>query len=136
EISMRTPCARSFTIRPVRSSWSVMARRSCISTCTVTNGKLPIFKIGIRSMSFLRFGCRRLRNAGAGALQRHQKGIRERRLGDDLAQIDAKMHNRLGDLRSDSTDNAISAHEPRGGDSLQEMLGDQRVYRRHSGDVD
>ncbi len=46
------------------------------------------------------------------------------------------MHDGLRDLRANAADDAVRAHQARGGDRLQQMLRDQRVDRRHAGDVD
>ena len=51
-------------------------------------------------------------------------------------QLDAEMHHGLRDLRPDAADDAVGAHQPRGGDGLQQMLGGQRIDRGHAGDVD
>ncbi|CAM2160733.1 hypothetical protein PT2222_80317 [Paraburkholderia tropica] len=72
----------------------------------------------------------------AGALQRDREGVGERGFGGDVAQIDAQMHDGLRNLRTDAADDAVRAHQARGGDGLEQMLGDQRVDGRHAGDVD
>ena len=36
----------------------------------------------------------------------------------------------------DAADDAVRAHQPRRGDRLQQVLGDERVHGRHAGDVD
>ena len=41
-----------------------------------------------------------------------------------------------GDLRADAADDALGAHEPRGGDGLEQVLRHQRIHRGHAGDVD
>jgi hypothetical protein len=46
------------------------------------------------------------------------------------------VHDGLRDLRADAADDALGAHEARRRDSLQEMLGNQRVHGGHAGDVD
>ena len=46
------------------------------------------------------------------------------------------MDHRLRDLRADARDNAIRAHQPRGGHGLEQVLGNQGVHGRHAGDVD
>ena len=70
------------------------------------------------------------------AAQRHRKRVGERRLRDDVLKIDAEVHDRLRDLRTDAADDAVGAHQPRGGDRLEQVLRDERVHRRHAGDVD
>jgi hypothetical protein len=59
-----------------------------------------------------------------------------RRLRHDVAQLDAKVDDGLRDLRADAADNAISTHQPRRGDGLQEVLSGQRVNRGNTGDID
>ena len=39
------------------------------------------------------------------------QGVREVRLGDDVAELDAQRDNRLGDLRPDPGDDALRAHQ-------------------------
>ena len=53
-----------------------------------------------------------------------------------VAEIDAEVDDRLRDLRPDAADDAVGAHQPRRRDRLQQVLRDQRVDRRHAGDVD
>ena len=71
----------------------------------------------------------------ADALQRQLQGIGKRRLGNDV-ELDAEVDHRLGDLRTDAADHAVGAHQPGGGDRLEQMLGHQGVDGRHAGDVD
>ena len=80
-------------------------------------------------------GCARLSVAPV-RLQRDGKGVRQRCLGDDVGQIDAEVNDRLGDLRTDPADDAVGAHEPRGGHCFQKMLSDQGVHRGYTGDID
>ena len=72
----------------------------------------------------------------AAALQRDRERVRQRRLGDHVVQLDAEVDDRLGDLRADAADDAVGAHQPRGGDGLEQVLRGERVDRRHAGDVD
>src|SRR5499425_1346349 len=136
EMSMRTARARALTMRSARSSCNVMARRSCMSTCTVTRRYSPILRIGMRSTTA---SGRALRGTGDGkatSLQRHRKRAGQRGLARHVTQLHAQVHDCLRDLGTDSADQAVRAHEPGRGDRLQEVLGDQRVHRGHPGDVD
>ena len=62
--------------------------------------------------------CRPAVDASAGSLQREDESLGERRLRRNLAQIDAQMDDGLRDLRSDTADNTIRAHQPCRGDGL------------------
>ena len=73
-----------------------------------------------------------LPNAGPGALQGHQEGIRERRLRDHVAEIDPEMDDSLCNLGSYPADNAIGAHEARRRYCFEEVLRDQSVNGRYS----
>ena len=53
-----------------------------------------------------------------------------------VAEVHAQVDDRLRDLRADAADDAVGPHQPGGRDRLQQVLGDQRVHRRHAGDVD
>jgi hypothetical protein len=46
------------------------------------------------------------------------------------------MYHCLGDLRADAADDAVGAHEPSGGDSFEEVLGDECVDGWNAGNVD
>src|SRR5262249_50839514 len=70
------------------------------------------------------------------ALEGDLEGIGERRLRGDGIEIHAQMDDGLSDLRADATDDAVSTHQPCGGDRLQQMLCDERVNRRHACDVE
>ena len=50
EMSMSTPFAPLAPTMRVRSSWSVMASRSCMSTWMVTRRNGPILRMGILSI--------------------------------------------------------------------------------------
>src|SRR5918994_4947636 len=103
-----------------------------MSTWIDTSRNSPILRIGIRSTSdFLsRPRCGRgsllrpvlTHNAEADARESDRERIRQCRLRCDRVQIDAKMHDRLCDLRSDAADDAIGAHQPGGGDGFEQML--------------
>src|SRR5687767_10504665 len=136
EMSMRTPRAWCLTMLAVRSSCSVMASRSCMSTWMETSRNSPILMMGMRSTSAM---LRRWANAAnrlAGALQGDGEGGGERRLRGHRLQLHAQMHDRLRDLRPDAADETVGPHQPRGGNRLQKMLGHERVDRRHARDVD
>ncbi len=47
-----------------------------------------------------------------------------------------EMHDGLGDLRADAADDAIGTHQPGRRNGLDQVLRDQRVDRRHAGNVD
>src|SRR5262249_12491189 len=118
EMSIRTPCARVAVIRSVRSSCSDIASWSCMSTWMETSRQSPILRIGMRSTSCSGGGGDRETAAVEGDRER----IRERGLRDHALEVDPEMHDRLRDLRADTADDALRAHEPRGGDGLQQML--------------
>ena len=138
EMSISTPRrARSRRCASVRSSCSVIARRSCMSTWMVTRRQLPILRIGMRSMTRRqrrRWPCCTVEPARVERDRRSASG--ERRLGDDVREVDAEVDDRLRDLRPDAADDALGAHQARRRDGLQEMLRHQRVDGRHAGDVD
>src|SRR5262245_18111704 len=135
EMSMRTARARALTMRSARSSCSVMASRSCMSTCTVTRRYSPILRIGMRSMAASGRALRRAGDGEAVALQRHGEGAGQRGLARHVAQLHSQVHDGLRDLRTDPADQAVRSHESGRGHRLQEMLGDQGVHRGHARDV-
>src|SRR3954470_16188220 len=130
EISMRTPRAEVLLMRSDRSSCSVMASWSCMSTWMVTRRKAPIWRMGMRSTSV------RLRDGKTRTLQCERERIRKIRLRHDALQVEAEMHDGLRDLRTHAADDGIGTHEADGRHGLQQMLGDQGVDGRHAGDVD
>ena len=122
----------------VRSSCSVSASRSCMSTWIVTSRQSPILQnrnAFHRHALSARRSARRDRRAPVrfSATANASASVA---LVDDVAEIDAEMHDRLRDLRPDAADDAVGAHQPRRRHGLQQMLRDQRVDRRHAGDVD
>src|SRR5262245_51924034 len=135
EMSISTPRARVSAMRAVRSSCSVMARRSCMSTWMLTRRQSPILRIGMRSIASSR---------GRGTLSEGQPGLREcdgeriaeARLDDHVLQIDPEVHDGLCDLRADPADDALGAHQAGRRDGLQQVLGHQRVHCGDAGDVD
>src|SRR5262245_11789844 len=134
EMSIRTPRARVSAMRAVRSSWRVIARRSCMSTWMLTRRQSPILRIGMRSIEPSAGGPRS--DPQPRPPQRNREGACERRLGDHVPQLDPEVDHRLRDLRPDAADDALRANEPGRGHGLEEMLGHQGVDRRHPGDVD
>src|SRR5665213_349231 len=145
EMSISTPLAPWATILAVKSSSSAVASWSCISTWTVTSSASPNFNIGMRSISadpvvveafpVVGGGALELGYGPSGPAQRDLKGIRQRRLADDV-ELDAEMNHGLGDLRTDAADDAIGAHEARRRRRFQKMLRRQGIDRRHAGNVD
>ena len=139
EMSIITPRARSCTMRCVRSSCSAIASRSCMSTWIDTSRQSPIFRIGI-SLMLLRLPARPRvcavdHDLSGVRCSASAQRIRHGRLGNDV-QLQAEMHDGLGDLRPDAAEDAVGAHQPRRGNRLDQMLRDQRIDRRHAGDVD
>jgi len=61
--------------------------------------------------------------------------IGQRRLGGNPLQVDAQVHDGLGDLRADAADDAVGAHQADRRDSLEQVLRDQSVDGGHTGDV-
>src|SRR5262245_54173181 len=51
-------------------------------------------------------------------------------------QFDSEVNDGLGDLRTNSADNTVGAHQPRGGNCLEKMLRNLRVHGRHAGNVE
>src|SRR5690242_19798133 len=137
EMSISTPRARCWTICWVSSSWSPMTSLSCISTWMVTSRNSPILRMGIRSAGGLpsRTGSR-ARHGGADAPEGQDQRVGEGRLGRDAAEVDAQVDDGLGDLGTDPADDALRPHQAGRRHRLQEVLGHQRVDRRHPGDVD
>ena len=74
--------------------------------------------------------------AEAETAQRNRERIGERRLRDDILQVHAEVNDGLGNLRANAADDAIGAHQARGGDRLEQVLRHERIHRRHAGDVD
>src|SRR5687768_11668448 len=111
EMSISTPRAPTAAMRVVRSSWSVRASRSSMSTWMLTIRNSPILRMGMRSIGGALPPARLQHGAQlAGALEREQEGVGERGLGRHALQVDAEVHDRLGDLRSDAADDALGAH--------------------------
>src|SRR6185312_7042555 len=108
EMSIRTPRERSFEIFAVRSSCSVRASWSCMSTWIVTAETAPSSGSGCVPSAALP-GL--FLDLPAGALERDAKSVGERRLGDHLAEIHAQVHDGLRDLRPDAADDAVGAHQ-------------------------
>src|SRR3569833_2068278 len=135
EMSISTPLARSLTMRAVRSSCSVIASRSCISTWMVTSSRLPILNMKMRSIRSSLISIR-MRNRRARALQGNDESIRQSRLGDDILKVDSQIHEGLRNLRTNAADDAVRAHQARGSNGFQQMLRHQRIDRRHAGDID
>src|SRR5688500_759652 len=98
----------------------------------VTSRVRPIRKIGIRSTSLLR--CVR-RDRAPRALQGDRQGISQGRLRRNSLQVYAEVHDRLGDLWAHAADDAVGTHESDGGHCFQQVLRDERIDRRYSGDV-
>src|SRR5690348_5445353 len=138
-MSISTPRAPVREIRSVRSSWRVSASWSCMSTWIVTRRNAPILRIGIRSStSGLRLAARhgRATDGQIEPLERRREGVGQRRLGGDVAQLDAQMHDGLGDLRANAADDAVGAHEARRGHRLEQVLRGEGVDGRDAGDVE
>jgi len=76
------------------------------------------------------------RGGSSGALHRQGQRVGEVGLGRDVAEVHAQMDDGLGDLRPDSADDAFGAHEADRRHGLHEVLRNQRVHRRHPGDVE
>ncbi len=53
-----------------------------------------------------------------------------------VRQVDAEVNDRLRDLRTHAADDAIRAHQSGGSDRLKQVLGDDRVHGRDTGNVD
>src|SRR5258705_4165579 len=100
--------------------------RSCMSTWMLTSRLSLILRIGMRSM-WRDSVVGRARDRQAEAIERDREGVRQRRLGDHIGEIDAEMYDRLGDLRSDAADDALGAHQARSGNRLEQVLRDQRI---------
>lgn len=78
----------------------------------------------------------RIMNGRSGALQCHDKGISQRGFRHHVFQVDAEMDNSLRNLRANSADDAVSVHEACRSNRFQQVLGHQRIHRRHAGNVD
>ena len=46
------------------------------------------------------------------------------------------MHDGLRNLWANPADDAVRAHQSRGSNGLQQMLGHESIHRRHAGDID
>jgi hypothetical protein len=69
-------------------------------------------------------------------VKRERERVGERRLGGDVAELDAERHDRLRDLRPDAGDRALGPEQAGGADGLEQVLRDLGVHGRHAGDVD
>src|SRR5947209_3227891 len=146
EMSISTPWAPVSLMRLVRSSCRAIARRSCMSTWMVTSRNSPIRRIGIFStfllLFVLLFGCRlgflvlQLDKGDPGLSQRQSKRVRQGRLGGHVEEVNAQVDDRLRDLRANSADDAVRAHQPGRGHRFEEVLRDHGVDRGHARDVD
>jgi len=61
--------------------------------------------------------------------------VGQRRLGGDVAELDAERHDRLRHLRPDAADDALGPEQTRRAHRLEQMLGHLGVHRGHPGDV-
>ena len=109
-----------------------------MSTWIETSRQSPIFRIGISAIALVVPRClpaARSTMVLPRAVQGKPQRIRHGGLGNDV-QLQPEMHDGLGDLRPDAAEDAVGAHQPRGGDRLDQVLRDQRIHRGHAGDVD
>ena len=49
------------------------------------------------------------------------------------SQVETKLNDGLRNLRPDAADDAVGAHQAGSGNSPHEMLGNERINRRHAG---
>uniref|UniRef100_A0A1I7YBM1 PE-PGRS family protein n=1 Tax=Steinernema glaseri TaxID=37863 RepID=A0A1I7YBM1_9BILA len=131
EMSISTPLAEVALMRSDRSSCRVMASWSCMSTWMVTSRNSPICRIGMRSMASARLG-----DGQAQAMQGQLQGVGQVGLGHHALQVQAQVHDGLGDLRAYTADDAVGAHQADGGHGLEQVLGHQGIDGGHTGDVD
>ena len=75
-------------------------------------------------------------HAQSSTLQCYGEGGSQARLGRDIPQLYSEMHNCLCDLRPNTADQAICAHEASCGHSFQQVLSDERINRWYAGNVD
>ena len=74
--------------------------------------------MGIRSMVALVVA----HDRGADPRQRDHKSVGQGSLGGDVFEVDAEVDDGLGNLRADTADDAIGAHEARSSDGFEQML--------------
>src|SRR6187551_2671655 len=103
----------------------------------VTSSRSPILRMGMRSKTtpLLRL-VGLLDHAEARSVEGDGQRVSERGFRRHAPELDAEMDDRLGDLWTDATDDAVRAHEPYCGDGFDEMLRDQGINGRHPGDID
>src|SRR5689334_7134521 len=116
EMSISTPLVAFLTMEFDRSSCSLRAIWSCMSTWMVTSRNSPILSIGILSTVPLLF------QRAAGALERKRQRIGQIRLRRHALQVHAEVHDGLRDLRTHARDDAFRPHEPQRRDRLEQML--------------
>ena len=68
-------------------------------------------------------------------VQRHLQSGGQRRARDDVRQVDAQMHERLGNGRPHARQHHLRPQQADGADGLDQMLRRLRVDRRHAHDV-
>src|SRR3989344_2580354 len=113
EISISTPRADVLLMRSDRSSCSVSASWSCMSTWMVTSRKPPICSIGMRSM-----GSVRLVDGESQPGQGQFQGISQVGLGHHALQVQPQVHDGLGNLWANAADDAVGSHQANRGDGL------------------
>src|SRR5579883_3389781 len=124
EMSTRTPWARDFTTRSVRSSCSAMASWSCMSTWMLTRRKSSSLRIGIRSILGLLAGALLLRpllDRQTQPAERQRERIGQRCLRDHVAEVYSEVNNSGRDLGADAADDTIGPHQPPRGNGLEQM---------------
>src|SRR5690606_38278441 len=72
----------------------------------------------------------------ATPLQGQGEGRGQAGSGDHVAEVDAQLNQRLGNLGADTGDDALAAHQAGGGHRLEQVLRGEGVDRGHAGDVD
>src|SRR6185312_15971363 len=81
-------------------------------------------------------GLRSSDDGAAALLQSQRERICQLGLGGDLAQINSQMNNGLGNLRTNTADDALSSHQSRRGDGFQQMLRHEGIYGGNARDID
>ena len=137
EMSISTPlrARRGDPRRSGRPAASSRAGRACRPGC-VTRRQSPILRIGMRSMPGLTGPRRAVRRPARSFRSAMAKASASVALVITSCRSTPRCTIGLRDLRPDAADDALGAHQPRGGDGLEQVLRDQRVDRRHAGDVD
>ena len=72
----------------------------------------------------------------AGALERQRERIGQGGLGGDALEVNTEVNDGQRNLRTNTADEALGAHQAYRRHCLELMLSDHRIDGRHTGDID